>query len=201
MDEPSEHFPDRIEIELHIDRDNLTRSTEFSILLYRNGKSIWRQGLDTAGEIDVAVIEIERDALPDTTVYRAFTPEHLHRPSDQVEVGTALLVVGFPRYWWWGSRVPYHDRVMGRFDVDRRFEPRPFSGNAGLDHETGSFAADAQNALGASTAHPPGRARVPGPSPAPNTFNPVESITTWRGVRLRGSQIVPGPAWRRLTVV
>lgn len=96
IDEPTKHVPDRLEIELHIDPDNLARSTGFSIPLYRDSKSIWRQGLDTGGEIDVAAIEIERDALPDTTVYRAFTPEHLHRPPEQVEVGTALLVVGFP---------------------------------------------------------------------------------------------------------
>ena len=96
IDEPSQHFPDRLEIELHIDPDNLADSTGFSIPLYRHGRSIWRQGLDTAGEIDVAVIEIERSALPRTTVYRAFTPGHLHGTPDQVEVGTSLLVVGFP---------------------------------------------------------------------------------------------------------
>ena len=96
IDKASKHFPNRIEIELHIDPDNMARSIGLSILLYRDGKSIWRQGLDTAGEIDVAVIEIERAALPETTVYRAFTPRHLHNPLDQVEVGTSLLVVGFP---------------------------------------------------------------------------------------------------------
>ncbi|MGB7503296.1 MAG: serine protease, partial [Azonexus sp.] len=62
IDKPSKHFPDRIEVELHIDPDNMAKSTGFSIPLYRNGKSLWRQGLDTAGEIDVAVIEIERPA-------------------------------------------------------------------------------------------------------------------------------------------
>jgi Trypsin-like peptidase domain len=96
IDEPSKHFPDRIEIELHIDPDNMAKSTGFSIPLYRKGKSIWRQGLDTAGEIDVAVIEIERSALPKTTVYRAYTPQHLHDPLEQVEIGSSLLIVGFP---------------------------------------------------------------------------------------------------------
>ena len=96
VDQPSEHFPNRIEIELHTDPDNLAESAGFSIPLYRDGKSLWRQGTDTAGEVDVAVIEIERTALPERTVYRAFTPEHLHDPLDQVEVGTTLLVVGFP---------------------------------------------------------------------------------------------------------
>ena len=44
----------------------------------------------------MAVIEIERAALPETAVYRAFTPQHLHDPLDQVAVGTPLLMVGFP---------------------------------------------------------------------------------------------------------
>jgi S1-C subfamily serine protease len=95
-DAPSKHFPDRLQIELHIDPDNIAASTGFSIPLYRDGKSVWRQGLDTAGEVDVAVIEIERPALPKTIVYRAFTPQHLPRPQDQVALGTSLLVVGFP---------------------------------------------------------------------------------------------------------
>jgi hypothetical protein len=96
MDEPSQHFPDRIEIELHIDPDNMAKSTGYSIPLYCDGKSTWCQGLDTAGGIDVAVIEIDRAALPKTTVYRAFTPQHLLGRFDQVEIGTSLLVVGFP---------------------------------------------------------------------------------------------------------
>jgi len=96
IDEPSSHFPDRLVIELHTNSENLAESTGFSIPLYRGGKSLWRQGLDTAGEIDVAAIELERDALPGSTVYRAFTPRHLIDPHEQVEVGSSLLVVGFP---------------------------------------------------------------------------------------------------------
>ncbi len=95
-DQPARHFPDRIEIELHTNPENLAESTGFSILLYHEGKSVWRQGTDTAGEIDVAVIELERDALPESTLYRAFTPDHLLDDDDRVEIGTTLLVVGFP---------------------------------------------------------------------------------------------------------
>lgn len=96
FDEPGEHFPDRIEIELHTDPKNLAKSTGFSMPLYRNGKGLWRQGLDSAGEIDVALIEVDRAALPKSALYRAFTPAHLLGRDDQVEVGTPLLVVGFP---------------------------------------------------------------------------------------------------------
>jgi S1-C subfamily serine protease len=96
IDAQNQHFPDRIEIELHTDPDNLAQSIGISIPLYRDGESLWRQGLDTAGEIDVAVIELDRTALPVNALYRAFTPEHLYSPTAQVEVGTSLLVVGFP---------------------------------------------------------------------------------------------------------
>jgi S1-C subfamily serine protease len=96
MDAPTKHYPDRIEIELHTNRENLAESTGFSIPLYREGKGVWRQGSDTAGQIDVAVIELERAAIPKSTVYRAFTPEHLLQEPERVEVGTTLLVVGFP---------------------------------------------------------------------------------------------------------
>jgi S1-C subfamily serine protease len=96
FDEPSEHFPDRLEIEIHVDPDNLACSTGFSIPLYRNGKSLWRQGRDSSGDVDMAVIEIDRAALPGNTVQRAFTPAHLHRPPEVIEVGTPLLIVGFP---------------------------------------------------------------------------------------------------------
>lgn len=94
-DEPSKHYPDRIEIELHVNSSNMTESIGFSMPLYRNGRSLWRQGCDAAGDIDVAALEIDRAALPTEVDYRAFTPLHLARCL-KVEVGTSLLVVGFP---------------------------------------------------------------------------------------------------------
>jgi hypothetical protein len=95
IDKPSQHFPDRIEIELHLDEHNMTRSTGYSMLLYRERKSVWRQAQDGGGDVDVAVIEIERPALPAGTVLRAFSPAHL-QAMPTVEVGSALLVVAFP---------------------------------------------------------------------------------------------------------
>ena len=96
IDEPSKHYPSRIEVELHTDAANLTQSIGLSVLLYRDGKSIWRQGRDDGGEIDVAVVELEREALPDGVALCCFTPEHLQGTLDEVEVGSSLLVVGFP---------------------------------------------------------------------------------------------------------
>ena len=96
IDKPSKHFPSRVEIELHTDAGNLTQSTGLSVLLYRDGKSIWRQGRDAGGEIDVAVLEIDRTALPEGVCLECFTPEHLQGQLHDVEVGSSLLIVGFP---------------------------------------------------------------------------------------------------------
>ena len=96
VDAPSSHFPDRVEIELHTDEENLALSTVLSVPLYHEGKSVWHQGSDAGGEIDVAALEIDRAALPNTLLLRCFTPEHLSYSLQEVEVGSSLLVVGFP---------------------------------------------------------------------------------------------------------
>jgi hypothetical protein len=96
IDDPTEHHPDRLEIELHLDEENLALSTGWSIPLFADGKAVWRQGADSAGAIDVAVIELDRAALPPTVVYRTFSPQHLLDRMDQVEVGSSVLIVGFP---------------------------------------------------------------------------------------------------------
>jgi hypothetical protein len=96
LDTPAKHFPDRIEIELHLDPVDLTRSTGFSIPLYAHGKSLWRQGRDSGGEVDIAVLELDRTKLPPAVVLRAFTPAQLAGPGDDIGVGASLLVSGFP---------------------------------------------------------------------------------------------------------
>ncbi len=96
IDKPTKHFPNRLQIELHIDPRNLTRSTSLSLWLYRDGKSVWSQGKDAGGEIDVAVIEIDLKALPEAAVLCCFTPANLQRSLEEVEVGASLLIVGFP---------------------------------------------------------------------------------------------------------
>lgn len=103
FDAPTSHRPNRIEVEFHTDVKNLTQSRVLSVWLYNAGKAIWHQGGDAAGEIDVAVIELNRQALPDSAELRAFTPGHLQASLDDVEVGSHLLIVGFP--------LGFHDTV------------------------------------------------------------------------------------------
>ncbi|MDB5752080.1 MAG: serine protease [Ramlibacter sp.] len=96
VDAPSGHHPDRIEIPLHTDTVDLTRAAKVSVPLYSQGKSRWRQGQDSGGDIDVAAIELDRAALPKPVELRAFTLEHLQGPLEEIGIGHPLLVVGFP---------------------------------------------------------------------------------------------------------
>jgi len=96
IDEVTDHRPDMITIEFHTDRNNLAEAVIWSIPLYRDGIAVWHQALDTAGEVDVAVLEVDRQALPHGTFYEAFTPDHLPGAQDHIEVGSAMLIVGFP---------------------------------------------------------------------------------------------------------
>ncbi len=96
LNEDSAHLPDALQIELHIDADNIAATTGFRIPLYRDGVAVWREAADAAGLIDVAVVELDRNALPATLLNKAFTPAHLVKQLTEIEVGTPVLIVGFP---------------------------------------------------------------------------------------------------------
>ena len=103
IDEPSKHHPDRIEIGLHTDAVNLTQAAGFSVLLYRKGLADWHQAEDTGGEIDVAVLELDRGALPEGTVLHAFNPDHVQGLSTGIQVGQPVSIIGYP--------MGFHDTV------------------------------------------------------------------------------------------
>ncbi len=96
IEEASNHRPDRLTIELHVDGQNIGNVIQWSIPLYGGNQALWRQCVDSGGSVDVVSVEIHRQALPETVLLAAFTPAHLVAELDQVEVGTAVLIVGFP---------------------------------------------------------------------------------------------------------
>lgn len=96
IDVSGEHFPDRLEIEFHVDAVNLAAAAWMSVPLYTAGHPLWRQGTDDGGEVDVAVVELDRAALPPGAKFKAFSPRHLPRPGDAMPIGASLLIVGFP---------------------------------------------------------------------------------------------------------
>jgi hypothetical protein len=96
LDEATDHRPDRLEIELHVDERNVAETAQFSVPLYRDGQPLWRQGSDSAGTIDVVTLALDRSAMSEAPLIRPFTPAHLVEELERVEVGTSVLIVGFP---------------------------------------------------------------------------------------------------------
>lgn len=103
LDEVADHRPNRIELEVHGDTRTLSLVRVLSCWLYADGRARWRQGRDAGGDIDVAVLALDTADLPDTAAWRCFTPAHLQAELDAVQVGSALLIVGFP--------LGFHDTV------------------------------------------------------------------------------------------
>ena len=66
-DEPSGHFPDRVELVLHVDAVDLTRTVLFSVLLYEEGRAVWRQGNDSGSGLAIAVGAL-LDGIPESIV-------------------------------------------------------------------------------------------------------------------------------------
>jgi len=141
IDKPSNHVPDSISIEIHTNRDNLAESVMYSIPLYLNGKSNWRTGKDRSGEVDVGVIEVYRDQLPDTALYHAFTPEHLHDSIEAIGIGRRLLIIGFPL----GFHDTLHHLPVARQGINASSFGLRFQGN-------GYFLTDARTHRGMSGA-------------------------------------------------
>jgi len=96
LDEATNHRPDRLEIELHVDPQNIAVVTQMSIPLYRGNQPVWRQGTDSGGSVDIVAVELQRAALLQTILLSSFTPDHLVAVLDQIEVGNPVLIVGFP---------------------------------------------------------------------------------------------------------
>jgi hypothetical protein len=96
LDEASNHHPDRLEIELHVDPQNSAAVSYLSMPIYNGGQPVWRQCVDSGGTVDVVAVEIQRPALPKSILFSAFTPAHLVAELDRIEVGDPVLIVGFP---------------------------------------------------------------------------------------------------------
>lgn len=90
------HFPDRVEIGLHLDAKDPTRHVAMSLPLRRNDSNEWREATDGGGPVDVAALEIPAALLPNGVVLHAFGEEHLQADQEPVEIGDALTIAGFP---------------------------------------------------------------------------------------------------------
>lgn len=148
-DEKQGHFPDQIQVKFHVDPCNVAHSIEYSIPLYSNGMSQWIAGSDASGNIDVAAIKIDKKALPTAAIYTAFGPDNLLGDQQTIEIGTSMLIVGFPL----GFYDTLHKLPVVRHAINASSFAMRFQGN-------GYFLTDARTHRGSSGA--PVVCRVPG---------------------------------------
>lgn len=103
FDGPTAHAPDLINVFYHTDADDLTQFRTLALPLYAQGQALWRVASDAAGEIDVAVLPIDQGILPVKNLLQSFCVADLAVPGESWEVGTGLLIPGFP--------LGFHDHV------------------------------------------------------------------------------------------
>jgi len=100
LDEATGHVPEALEIDVHTNADNLVETERITVPLYASdpdaGEPVWRSATDSAGTVDIVAIPLDRQALPASLVYEPFTPWHLADFTQPIEVGTSLVIVGFP---------------------------------------------------------------------------------------------------------
>lgn len=102
-DAASKHFPDRIEIGVHTDTQDLTRHAVLALPLYEDGLGLWREASDSGGTVDVAALPVPAHLLPPDSALQAFDESHLEAGDEHVSIGDALGIVGFP--------LGFHDTV------------------------------------------------------------------------------------------
>lgn len=103
VDAENQHFPDRVEVGVHTDPQDLTQHAVVSLPLYRDGLGRWREATDSGGTVDIAVMEIPAGSLPANATLQAFEAAHLEARGERVVIGDALTIAGFP--------LGFHDTV------------------------------------------------------------------------------------------
>jgi S1-C subfamily serine protease len=91
----SGRLPDRLEIRVHTDMQDLARYATVSLPLHRDGRAQWREATDHGGGTDVAAMHIPADALPPDVVLQAFDETDLEARDEEVAIGDALTIAGF----------------------------------------------------------------------------------------------------------
>lgn len=92
----SNHHPDRLELDLHIDPENVAATQSVNVPLFEQGHPLWRETSDSGGPVDIAAIPLKRELLPNESAVARFLPESIVTNYDDYEVGAPLSIVGFP---------------------------------------------------------------------------------------------------------
>ena len=110
IDEPNDHRPSHIELVLHQNLENMVQVESCPLPIYNGELPLWKEATDAGGLVDVVALPIDRSLLPAASVFEAFTPQHVIQNFDGLEIGAALVIVGFPL----GFQDTLHNLPIGR---------------------------------------------------------------------------------------
>lgn len=94
--EADNHQPDQLMLALHTNAGNIAQITPHTVALYQQQTALWKAAEDSAGSVDVAVLEIDEQTLPPGCVIEAFSLAQLCAVDAHVALGTPVTIIGFP---------------------------------------------------------------------------------------------------------
>ncbi len=117
--------PNRLQVQVHDDPDELTSHGEFWIdLLDAEGKPTWREHPELGAAADVVAVPINDPHIIANWHVDTFGPEDLHDESKPLPLGQEVLVVGFPL----GFEDTMHRLPLIRRATVASVYPLPFKG-------------------------------------------------------------------------
>ncbi|NPV63623.1 MAG: trypsin-like peptidase domain-containing protein [Methanotrichaceae archaeon] len=124
VDEEEDFFPDSLELNLHTDQEDLSRSKKYTISLYEGDMRLWLEYPRDGKGIDVVALPVDKDEIDSEFHVEAFSKKDLLSPRRYISIGDDLLVVGFPL----GIRDTKHKTPIVRSAIIASVYPLPFDG-------------------------------------------------------------------------
>ncbi len=125
VDEEIGFFPEEIDLNLHTDQNDLTKSETFSIPLREGEKKLWLEHQPVNGEeVDVVALPVRKEDIIPHFHVMPFSKKDLLNPSRYISIGDDLLVIGYPL----GIRDTKHKTPIIRSAIMASVYPLPFDG-------------------------------------------------------------------------
>jgi S1-C subfamily serine protease len=124
IDEEYDFVPDSLELNLHINQEDLNKNKKYTINLYEEDKKLWLEHPTGGKKIDVVAVPVDKDEIDSKFHVVAFSEKDLISPRRFISIGDDLLVVGYPL----GIRDTKHKTPIVRSAIIASVYPLPFDG-------------------------------------------------------------------------
>ena len=103
LNEASDHRPDRLQLSLHTNHNDLSQRAQLSIPLYKNGIPQWYQHPQHANHADVVAVAVNDPQVLNEHTLATFSSEEIVNTGCPMPLGQNVLILGFP--------LGFHDTV------------------------------------------------------------------------------------------